>query len=452
MTGSKINYYSTNRNSEPVDFKEALMRGQAEDKGLYLPDRIPKISSEMIDSMKDMSYPDIAFTVTREFLKDDIDEADLKSITRSAYNFDIPLEKVFGSNYLLRMDRGPTASFKDFAARMLARLMQHYSKDKESELVVLTATSGDTGSAVANAFFGMDNIRVVVLFPRDEVSDRQRKQMTTLGKNISAIAVDGKFDDCQAMVKKAFCDKDLESIDMTSANSINFGRLVPQSVYYFYCYSRVVKSNNEKMVFSVPSGNFGNLTGGILAKKMGLPVHKFVVSVNENDEFPKFLETGNYSPILPSKACLSSAMNVGHPSNFARIIDFYGGQIDEKGSMVKAPDMNLMKHDLYPVTVSDNETVMTINNVYNNYGVVLEPHGAVSWAGLEHFLSETSMPVTAVSFETAHPAKFNSKLNEILGIEVDLPESMRGLENKNESFESIPADYGTFKKFLKTSF
>ena len=452
MENEKIMYYSTNHCAELVDFKKALMNGQAEDKGLYLPDRVPKISSEVIDSMKDMSYPEIAFVVTNEFLKNDIDETELKQITKSAYDFDLPLEKVFDKNYVLRMDRGPTASFKDFAARMLARLMQYYSKDREDDLVILTATSGDTGSAVANAFFGLDNIKVVVLFPKDEVSNKQRKQMTTLGKNITAIAVDGKFDDCQAMVKKAFNDSELKHIDLSSANSINFGRLLPQAVYYFYAYSRIVKNADEKVVFSIPSGNFGNLTGGLIAKKMGLPIYKFVVSVNENDEFPKFLNTETYFPVVPSKACLSNAMNVGHPSNLARIVDFYGGQIDEKGNIIKLPDMDLLKSDLFSETISDNETVMTINNVYNNYNVILEPHGAVAWAGLEHFLSENSTPVTAVSFETAHPAKFNTKLSEILGLKVDLPKSLLDLENKNESFESLPVDYEKFREFLKNSF
>jgi len=289
-----IKYVSTSEKSLAITFKEAIIQGQAPDKGLYMPDKIPKISAETLLSMKDMSYAEIAFTIVNQFLKDEIPENELKRIVKETYNYPLPLEKVTDSVFIMRLDQGPTASFKDFAARMLARLMQYYLKQQNKNLLILTATSGDTGGAVANAFYGMDNIKVIVLFPEKEISLRQRKQMTTLGKNITAIAIKGKFDDCQALVKKAFADKELEYLNLSSANSINFGRLLPQTIYYFYAYSKLAK---EEVIFSVPSGNFGNLMGGILAKHMGLPVHKFIAAVNENNEFPLFLETALVQPL-----------------------------------------------------------------------------------------------------------------------------------------------------------
>jgi len=446
-----IKYYSTNHNSELVSFKEALLNGQAPDKGLYMPDYIPEISLPEIRQMKDMAYWEVAFNVTNKFLKEDIPENELKRITKNAYNYDVPLEKVIEKIYIMRLDCGPTASFKDFAARMMARLMQFYLEKEKKQLLILVATSGDTGGAIANAFYGLENLRVVVLFPIKEISERQRKQMTTLKENIIAVAVDGKFDDCQAIVKQAFVDPELSYLNLSSANSINFGRLLPQTVYYFYAYSKLVKED-EEIIFSVPSGNFGNLMGGLIAKRMGLPVYKFIAAVNENDEFPKFLETGVYQPIRPSKNCLSNAMNVGHPSNLARLIDLYNGQMNEKGEIHKMPDMDLIKKDIFSTSISDDETKTTMKNVYQKYKIILEPHGAVGWAGLERFLSQTKSSSLSVSLETAHPAKFPEELKKILNIEPKPPKSIRGLENKKETFENISSDYKDFKQFLKDKF
>jgi len=294
-------------------------------------------------------------------------------------------------------------------------------------------------------------LRVIVLFPSKEVTPRQRRQMTTLGENIIALAVDGKFDDCQALVKEAFVDQELGCLDLSSANSINFGRLLPQTVYYFYAYSKLAKEG-EEIIFSVPSGNFGNLMGGLIAKKMGLPVHKFIAAVNENDEFPKFLETGKYQPIRPSRNCLSNAMNVGHPSNLARLIDLYGGQMDEKGIIHKMPDMDSIKKDVFSVSISDDETRATIKDVYQNHGVILEPHGAVGWAGLEGFSSQTKNSLLSISLETAHPAKFPEEIKKILNIEPELPESLKGLETKKEKFENISSNYQDFKQILQDKF
>jgi len=443
-----IRYYSTNHNSELVSFKEALIRGQAPDKGLYMPDTIPEISSDIITSMKDMPYHEIAFTVTNEFLREEIAEDELRRITKEVYDYDVPLEHVSGKKYVMRLDQGPTASFKDFAARMMAKLMHYYTKDENKKLTILTATSGDTGSAVANAFYDLDDIRMVVLFPYKEVSERQRKQMTTLGGNITAVAVDGKFDDCQAMVKQAFSDPELEPLNLSSANSINFGRLLPQTVYYFYAYSKLREKENEKVIFSVPSGNFGDLMGGLISKKMGVPVYKFIAATNENDEFPRFLKSGKYVPLKPSKDCISNAMNVGHPSNLARLIDLYGGQMDEKGKINKMPDIDAIRKDIFSISISDEEARATIKDAYNKYGMILEPHGAVGWAGLENFLAQTKNPTLSVSLETAHPAKFPEELEKILNIKPELPRSMKDLENKEETFEEISADYKKLKEFL----
>nr|HML26970.1 threonine synthase [Methanomethylovorans sp.] len=328
--------YSTNLQAAEVSFETALIEGQAPDKGLYLPRSLPLLSGDDLVSMKDKPYPEVAFCVLRKVLEGEIDEASLKGITYDAYDYDVPLEKLNENTYIMRLDRGPTASFKDFAARLMARLMQYYLKRENREITILTATSGDTGSAVAHAFYGLDNVRVVVLFPRNEVSDRQRKQMTTLQKNITAIAIDGKFDDCQAMVKQAFSDEQLRHLNLSSANSINIGRLIPQSLYYIYAYANLCNYPGE--IISIPSGNFGNMMGCVLAKTMGLPVKKIIASVNENDEVPSFLISGEYHKIVPSLNCLSNAMNVGHPSNLARLIAVYGGQMDEQGNVNKMPD------------------------------------------------------------------------------------------------------------------
>lgn len=446
----EIMYTSTNLNSEPATFKQAILRGQAPDKGLYIPDKISVLSKDEIFSMKGMKYSEIAFLVAKKFLKDELPEKELRRIVEESYNFDVPLEHVFGNNYVMRLDHGPTASFKDFAARMMARIMSYFTKEENKELLILTATSGDTGSAVANAFYGLENIKVVVLFPRDEVTDRQRRQMTTLGKNITTIAVDGKFDDCQAMVKQAFADPDLESLNLSSANSINFGRLLPQSVYYFYAYSRLVDKQN--IIFSVPCGNFGDLTGGLIAKRMGLPVEKFIAAVNENDEFPVFLDTGKYKPIKPSKACISNAMNVGHPSNLARIVAFYGGRMDEKGIVHKMPDMEALRKDIFSVSITDVKTRETIKSAYEKYRVILEPHGAVAWAGLEYYLSKKDTDLVCVSFETADPAKFPEEIERNIGLKPEIPNSLKSLEEKKENYSELGSEYGKFKRFLTENF
>lgn len=453
-----IKYYSTNLNADDVTFSEALLKGLAPDKGLYMPREIPTFSKEEIKSFSQKKYYEIAFEVLNKFLVGQISENELLELVKDAYNFPVPLEKGFENKYVMRLDHGPTASFKDFAARMMGRLMNYYIKKDKRKLLILTATSGDTGSAIANAFYGLDNIKVLVLFPDGEVTDRQRKQMTTLGENIQIISLKGKFDDCQALVKEAFADSDLDYLGLSSANSINIGRLIPQIVYYFYSFSRLRKpagsagegKEKDDVIFSVPSGNFGDMMGGVFAKHMGLPIKKFIISVNENDEFPNFLNTGIYNKIEPSKNCLSSAMNVGHPSNLARLVALYGGVMDEKGEISKAPDMDKMRNEIYSKSISDLETKEMIHIAYDEHELILEPHGAVGWKGLMDYCEEFDVDENqlCISLETAHPAKFPAEIIEILKFDPELPESLKGLENKKEFFDKLDKNYLDFKNYL----
>jgi threonine synthase len=444
---SLIKFFSTNGHFERVDFRQALLMGQAPDKGLFMPEQIPRIPESIIEEFPKMSYPQIAYEVVKPYLGDLITDTALRNMLQDAYNYEIPMERVYDEKYVLRLDQGPTCSFKDFAARLMGRMIQYFLKEDGKSIIILTATSGDTGSAVAHAFYGLENIKVVVLFPEKEVTVRQRRQMTTLGKNIFPLAVDGKFDDCQALVKQAFADPELFGLNLSSANSINIGRLLPQAVYYFYARSRAAL-HGEEIVFSVPSGNFGDLMGGIIALKMGLPVHKFVVATNENDEFPVFMQTGVYEPIRPSKNCISNAMNVGHPSNLARLFCLYGGQMDETGRVSKQPDLMAMHKDLYAVSISDDITRQTIKDAYSQYGVLLEPHGAVAWAGLVRYLKECEDWSPCISLETADPAKFPDEIVRLTGVNPALPQVMARLDDLEEHFEEMNGNYASLKNNL----
>lgn len=411
-----------------------------------MPSSIPTLSNDELSSFTSQEYHEIAASVLYKFLNQEIDKEKLQELCKDAYSFDIPLEKVYDNKYVLRLDQGPTASFKDFAARMMARLMNHFIAQEKRHYTILTATSGDTGSAVASAFHGLDGIDVIILFPAKEVSDTQRKQMTTLTGNIKVIAIDGKFDDCQRLVKQAFTDKSLTHKGLSSANSINIGRLLPQSVYYIYALSRV--ANNAHLLFSVPSGNYGDLMGGIIARELGLPVERFIISTNENDEVPKYLKTGVYKPLIPSKNCLSSAMNVGHPSNMARIITLYGGSMDSKGTILKDPDIEKIRRDFFAYSVDDKSTEETIKSVYDRFGVVLEPHGAVAWRGLESYLEKNEGGVS-VSLETAHPYKFKHDVQRLINLEPQCPPSLQGLDDKEEYLYELDNNYDDFKNFIK---
>ncbi len=444
---SNIKFFSTNGHPEGVNFRQALLAGQAPDKGLYMPEHIPQISAQEIAQFSHMSYPEIAYHIVKPYLGDLVADDALRAMLQDAYNYDVPLERVFDGKFILRLDRGPTCSFKDFAARLMARLIQYFLRQEGKEITILTATSGDTGSAVAHAFYGLDNIKVVVLFPEKEVTPRQRRQMTTLGQNVHPLAVDGKFDDCQALVKQAFADPDLKGMNLSSANSINIGRLLPQAIYYFYAYSRAAE-NGKPVVFSVPSGNFGDLMGGLIAMKMGLPVRIFVVATNENDEFPNFMRTGVYQPIRPSKNCISNAMNVGHPSNLARLFWLYGGQMDETGTVHKSPDLAAMRKDLFAVSISDQETRETIKEAYAKFKIVLEPHGAVAFAGLMRYLHDVEDWNPCISLETADPAKFPEEIIRLINVNPPLPKSMAYLDQLKEHCETIEASYDSLKNYL----
>ncbi len=447
---SPILFSSTNEQSPPVNLREALLTGQAPDRGLYLPQQFPRLPPAEIAAFATMPYHEIAFRVLAKFSEGIIPELTLSHLCQDAYDFEVPLEPVRGMDRvaIMRLDQGPTASFKDFAARMMARLIGRFVRENGQQLTILTATSGDTGSAVASAFHNVEGIRVIVLFPISEVSERQRKQMTTLRDNIRTIAVDGKFDDCQAMVKRAFADPALRHIPLSSANSINIGRLLPQSVYYFYAASRLAKPG-EPIVFAVPSGNFGDMMGAVFAGQMGLPIKKLVVPVNGNEEFPRFLATGGYAKIEPSLACLSNAMNVGHPSNLARLVTLYGGRMDETGAIHRAPDMTALRRDLFSSSVSDEQTRATIREAWSKHRLLLEPHGAVGWRGfLDYLAVEPLQGAPAVVSETAHPAKFPDEIERLLGITPAVPPALAALENLPEDYDRMTVDYAAFRDYL----
>ena len=452
-----MRYYSTNRNLKNVkgivpfkgyvSFKEALLQGQAPDEGLFMPDLIPALPQRDIMALKGKPYTASAMLVAKAFLANEIPERILENIVEDSYNYPVPLEKVAGRKYIMRLDQGPTASFKDFAARMMARLMSHL-RDHGKRLNVLVATSGDTGSAVGEAFKGVSGIDVYILYPKGEVSGIQKKQLDTIGGNVQAMSVDGKFDDCQNLVKQAFSDPSLSNMNLTSANSINFGRILPQIVYYVYAYAQLA-GEREEIVFSVPSGNFGDALGCEYARRMGLPVKKLVMPTNENDEFPRFLATGIYEKISPSKACLSNAMNVGHPSNLARFFDLYGGTVDRGGNVHHYPDRDEMRRYIFSISISDEETKKTIKRVYDQYRVLLEPHGAVGWRGLEVYLEAFGDFPLCVSLETAHPAKFPDEIKELLSVTPDLPQSMKDINQRSGAPFELSGNYKEFSVYLR---
>ena len=450
---SQIKYFSTNHKAAEVTFGEALLKGLAPDKGLFMPNAIPSFSPQELNSLKGNQYYEIAAKVFSKFLGDEVPMADLLAMTKDAYNFAVPLEQVVDRKYVMRLDQGPTASFKDFAGRMMGRMMQYYLKQKNENKLILTATSGDTGSAMAHAFYGLNNIQIAVLFPKNEVSERQRKQMTTLQKNVQIIAIDGKFDDAQAMVKQAFSDPDLACLNFTSANSINIGRLIPQIVYYIYSYTQLRKQDSDELepvVFCIPSGNFGDMMGCVLAMKMGLPVKKILVATNENDEFETLMKTHTYKKIEPSKNCLSSAMNVGHPSNLARLIELFDGNMDENGVIHKEPNYKEMDKIFVAQSVTDEQTRETIRQAWAQYHIVLEPHGAVGWKCVEDFIAKEkpSAEQLLISLETAHPAKFPQAIIDTIGVDPELPDSLKEIESKEEYYDSIDGNYPTFKEYL----
>jgi threonine synthase len=330
---------------------------------------------------------------------------------------------------------------------MMARLMSH-CRPRGERLNILVATSGDTGSAVGEAFKNVAGIDVTILYPETEVSNRQKKQLDTIGGNVRALCVQGKFDDCQNLVKQAFSDPQLIKFNLTSANSINFGRILPQIIYYIYAYAQLAE-NGEQAIFSVPSGNFGDALGCEYARRMGMPMAKLVMPTNENDEFPVFLATGKYSKVSPSRACISNAMNVGHPSNLARFFELYGGTVDRVGKVHRYPDLEEMRRYIFSVSITDEQTRQTIKSVYDRYHIVLEQHGAVGWAGLEAYLNTAPDKKLAICLETAHPAKFSEEIQKLLGLTLPLPEGMKDLDLREGSAISIANNYDEFENYLQ---
>ncbi len=410
--------YSTRRQSPAVSWREAIFRGLPPDNGLYLPEQIPTLAPDFFQHLAHSSLADIATVVGATFLHEEVPLADLEKIAAEAFTFDAPLVPLGGNNYVLELFHGPTLAFKDFGARFMARLMQYFLQQTDEQITVLVATSGDTGSAVAQGFYGVAGIRVVILYPSGQVSPVQEKQLTTVGGNVTALEVAGTFDDCQRMVKEAFLDKALsEKLRLTSANSINIARLLPQSFYYFYAYGQLLRRRaivpGESVVFSVPSGNFGNLCAGLLAKKMGLPLARMVAATNVNDVVPAFLRTHLFQP-RPSVPTLSNAMDVGNPSNFARMLALY----DEDAAALRA--------ELTGFAYTDVQTSQTLHTLFESTGYLADPHTAIGWQGLQDNARQHSAGAAGVCLATAHPAKFGTAVARITGQPVALPPALAG--------------------------
>jgi len=427
-----VKLYSTNNKASEASFKEAVMKGLADDGGLYMPTKILTVTEGFLNNAKTLK--EIAFEVSTILIGEDIDKETLKKIIDDAINFDAPLVDLNENIHALELFHGPTLAFKDFGARFLARLMSHFLGKIDKEVNVLVATSGDTGSAVASGFLNVPGIRVVILYPSGKVSKIQEQQLTTMGGNITALEVDGVFDDCQKLVKEAFVDPELnEKLVLTSANSINIGRLLPQIFYYFHAYSQL-KDKSKPVVISVPSGNFGNLTAGLISKKMGLPVARFIAATNANNTFEKYLQTGEFKS-QKSVETMSNAMDVGNPSNFARIMELYNH------------DLEKVRKDIWSKSFSDEETARAIKEVYEKYNYLMDPHGAVAYLGLTEY--QKQHPETnGIFFITAHPAKFADKVEPIIGQKIEMPARLAEYLKREKQSVKMETDFAAFKKFL----
>lgn len=430
-----MKYYSTNKQAAKATLQEAVVKGLASDKGLFMPEVIKQLPSSFFEEMKDMSFQEIAYVVADAFFGEDVDAASLKEIVYDTLSFDVPLVHVNDNIYSLELFHGPTLAFKDVGARFMSRLLGYFiKKEGQKKVNVLVATSGDTGSAVANGFLGVEGIHVYVLYPKGKVSPIQECQFTTLGKNITALEVDGVFDDCQALVKSAFMDKELnDHMKLTSANSINVARFLPQAFYYFYAVAQLHKMGIKKdIVICVPSGNFGNITAGLFGKHMGLPVKRFIAANNRNDIFFKYLQTGVYSP-KPSVQTIANAMDVGDPSNFARILDLYKGSHDAIAAEIGG------------CTYTDEQIRETLKNCFDKTQYLLDPHGAVGYRALCEHLQPGE---TGVFLETAHPAKFKETVESIIGKEVEIPAKLQAFMKGEKQSIQMTKDFASFKSFL----
>jgi threonine synthase len=432
-----MKYYSTNKQSQSVSLQEAVVKGLASDRGLFMPEAIKTLPSSFYDHIEDLSFQEIAYRVADAFFGEDIPADTLKDIVYDTLNFDVPLVKVDENIYSLELFHGPTLAFKDVGGRFMARLLSYFiRKEGQKDVNVLVATSGDTGSAVANGFLGVEGIHVYVLYPKGKVSEIQEKQFTTLGQNITALEVDGTFDDCQALVKSAFMDKELnDHLLLTSANSINVARFLPQAFYYFYAYAQLKKmgqADNKKVVVCVPSGNFGNITAGLFGKQMGLPVSRFIAANNKNDIFYQYLQTGKYNP-RPSVATIANAMDVGDPSNFARVLDLY------------QESHEAICRDISGTTYTDEQIRETVKTTYQQTGYLLDPHGACGFRALKEGLKEGEV---GVFLETAHPAKFLETVEGIIADKVTIPAKLQEFMKGEKQSLPLSKEFADFKAYL----
>ena len=425
-------YYSLHQQSPKVSFKEAVIKGLAPDKGLYFPETITKLPNDFINNLNKYSNEEIAYQVLQQFVGNEIHEEDLKEIISDTLSFEFPVVEIKKNIATLELFHGPTMAFKDVGARFMARCLGYFNKATTQKVTVLVATSGDTGGAVANGFLGVKGVDVVILYPSGKVSDIQEKQLTTLGQNITALEVDGVFDDCQEMVKKAFLDAEIDR-NLTSANSINVARWLPQMFYFFFAYKQL-QSLDKELIFSVPSGNFGNICAGLMAQKLGLPVKHFIAATNINDTVPAYLKSGDYHP-KPSKATISNAMDVGNPSNFVRILELFG------------QDTEQLKKLFSSYSFTDVETRKAMRSIYEKSLYVADPHGAVGYLGLEKFGIDPNS--YGIFLETAHPVKFLATVNETLGVNVPIPEQIAAVMNKEKSSIKI-RNYHQLKSFLNS--
>lgn len=434
-----MKYYSTNKKVSGVSLSDAVIKGLAEDKGLFMPDHIIEIPAVFYDSIDQLSFQDMAYTAAYMLFGEDVHANMLRTIVFDTLNFDVPLVKVEENIYSLELFHGPTLAFKDVGGRFMSRMLSYFiqrQEDNHKLVNVLVATSGDTGSAVANGFLGVEGIHVYVLYPKGLVSPIQECQFTTLGQNITALEVDGTFDDCQALVKSTFMDEELNAhMKLTSANSINVARFLPQAFYYFYAYAQLKKISESaaaNMVVSVPSGNFGNITAGLFAKRMGLPVKRFIAANNRNDIFLEYLKTGEYKP-RPSVATIANAMDVGDPSNFARILDLYGHSHEAISAEISG------------VSYNDEQIADTMRNCKKETGYLLDPHGACGYQALKDGLKEGEV---GVFLETAHPAKFLDTVQDILGEKVEIPEKLQEFMKGEKQSEPMTKSFADFKAYL----
>jgi threonine synthase len=429
----KMHYYSTSNRELMSTLKEAVLKGLAPDRGLYMPSSFPILTRATLESLRTMDLPGIAVSISRMLFGSDIPEAELTRLTEEAINFDTPLVQVDEGLYALELFHGPTLAFKDVGARFLARLLAYFTREMEEDIHVLVATSGDTGSAVANGFLGVEGIRVHVLYPSGGVTPLQEKQFTTLGSNISALEVKGNFDDCQHLVKEAFMDEELSGqMTLTSANSINLARFLPQAFYYFRAWAQL--DPGTKAFFSVPSGNYGNMTAGLVAREMGLPVHTFLSVNNLNDVVASYLLTGKFSP-RPSTPTIANAMDVGDPSNFVRVLDLFDNNYEW-----------IIKH-LHGYSYSDTEIRKVIAKVYRENGYLCDPHGATGYQAALSYRKEHP-ELTGIFLETAHPAKFRESVEEVIGETVELPERLAAFADRKKEAVLLQADYQEFKQYL----